>query len=215
MVRYLNSNNTSETTLVGYIEGATIGKDSPYDAIASTLPMGIYSFINDESFVIQGRNLPFDDNDQVSIGFNVPTAGTYRIAINTADGLFLGTQDIYLKDELLNTYHDLKTTPYSFTATAGIHDDRFKIVYKNTVLSNVTFNENEIQIAKNNNIIEIVSGNEIMDNVKVYDIRGRLLVEKSKINNNTISIDMVGIQDQVLIVNILTSEGIKVTKKIL
>lgn len=210
-----NAANTSEVTLVGYIEGATINKESSYDAIASTLTMGIYSFINGESFVIQGRGLPFDDNDQVAIGFNVPTAGTYSIGINTADGLFLGNQDIYLKDELLNVYHDLKTVPYSFTATTGIHDDRFKLVYKNTVLSNETFSTNEIQIAKNNNIIEIVSGNEIMDNVKVYDVRGRLIIEKSKINNNSISIDMVGIQDQVLIVNIVTAEGIKVTRKIL
>jgi hypothetical protein len=201
--------------LVGYVEGATIGKDSPYDAIASTLTMGIYSFINNESFVIQGRNLPFDDNDQVAIGFNVPSTGTYKIAINTADGLFLGTQDVYLKDELLNIYHDLKSAPYSFTATAGIHDTRFKLVYKNTVLSNVTFNENEIQIAKNRNFIEIVSGSEIMENVKVFDIRGRLLVEKTKINTNSVSIDTNNIQDQVLIINIVTSKGIKVTRKIL
>ena len=211
----VDANNIAETTLLGYVSGATVAKESAYDAIASTLTMGIYSLINNETFVIQGRNLPFDDNDQVAIGFNVPTAGTYHIAINTIDGLFLGTQDIYLKDELLNIYHDLKSAPYLFTATAGIHDTRFKLVYKNTVLSNVTFNENEIQIAKNRNIIEIVSGNEIMDNVKVYDVRGRLLAEKSKINANAISIDMNNIQDQVLIINIVTSEGIKVTRKIL
>ena len=210
-----DNNNATETILVGYIEGATIGKESSYDALASNLTMGIYSFINNETFVIQGRSLPFDDNDQVSIGFNVPTSGNYSIGINTADGLFLGTQDIYLKDELLNIYHDLKVNPYSFTATAGIHDTRFKLVFKNTVLNNETFNENEIQIVKNNNIIEIVSGNEIMDNVKVFDTRGRLIVEKTKINNNTISIDVNGIQDQVLIVNIVTSEGIKVTRKVL
>ena len=115
---------------MGYIEGATIGKESSYDALASNLTMGIYSFINNETFVIQGRSLPFDDNDQVSIGFNVPTSGNYSIGINTADGLFLGTQDIYLKDELLNIYHDLKSAPYTFTATAGVHNDRFKLVYK-------------------------------------------------------------------------------------
>ena len=143
-----NASNTSEVTLVGYIEGATMNKESSYDAIANTLTMGIYSFINGESFLIQGRSLPFDDNDQVNIGYNVPTAGTYSIGINTADGLFLGTQDIYLKDELLNIYHDLKTAPYSFTSATGIHDDRFKLVYKNTVLSNQTFNENEIQNCK-------------------------------------------------------------------
>lgn len=210
-----NANNITETTLVGYVEGATMNSDSTYDALTNPLDMGIYSIVNNESFIIQGRSLPFDDNDQVAIGFNVPTTGTYSIGINTADGLFLGTQNIYLKDELLNVYHNLKTTPYSFTATAGIHDTRFKLVYKNTVLSNVTFNENEFQIAKNKNIIEIVSGNEIMENVKVFDIRGRLIVEKSSINSNSISIDMMNVQDQVLIVNIVTTEGIKVTKKIL
>lgn len=211
----VDANNIAETTLLGYVSGATVAKESAYDAIASTLTMGIYSLINDETFVIQGRNLPFDDNDQVAIGFNVPTAGTYHIAINTIDGLFLGTQDIYLKDELLNIYHDLKSAPYLFTTAAGIHDTRFKLVYKNTVLSNVTFNENEIQITKNKNIVDIISGNETMKNVKIFDIRGRLIVEKTNINSNSISIDMNNIQDQVLIINIVTSEGIKVTRKIL
>ncbi|WP_339889543.1 glycine-rich domain-containing protein [uncultured Flavobacterium sp.] len=210
-----DANNLIDVALVGYIEGATMVDDNIYDAAAISLEMGIYSISNNQSYVIQGRSLPFDDNDQVAIGFNVPTAGTYTIGINLADGLFLGTQDIYLKDESLNIYHDLKTNPYSFTAAAGIHDTRFKLVYKNTILSNVTFNENEIQIVKNRNIIEIVSGNEIMDDVKVYDVRGRLLAEKSKINANAISIDINNIQDQVLIINIVTSEGIKVTRKIL
>ncbi|WP_339839362.1 GEVED domain-containing protein, partial [uncultured Flavobacterium sp.] len=209
-------NNTTETTLVGYVEGASMGSDSTYDALANPLDLGIYSFINNESFIIQGRSLPFDDNDQVAIGFNVPTAGTYKIAINTADGLFLGTQEIYLKDEELNIYHNLKTNPYSFNATAGAHENRFKLVYKTaSVLNNETFNQNDIQIAKNKNIVDIVSGNETMENVKIFDIRGRLIVEKSNINSNSISIDMNNVQDQVLIVKIVTTEGIKVTKKIL
>jgi hypothetical protein len=210
-----DSNNVTGVALIGYIEGATMNDDSAYDAFATTVDMGIYSFIDDQSYIIQGRSLPFDDNDQVQIGFNVPTAGNYTIGLNSADGIFLGTQDIYLKDEMLNIYHDLKSSPYSFTATAGVHNDRFKLVYKNTVLSNTNFNENEFQIAKNKNIIDIVSGNETMDNVKVFDVRGRLLIEKTKINNNSISIDMNSIQDQVLIINIVTTEGIKVTRKIL
>lgn len=211
-----DANNASERTLVGYVQGATMNLDSAYDAIANPLEMGIYSIINNDAYVIQGRSLPFDDNDQVAIGFNVSNAGTYKIAINTADGLFLGAQDIYLKDEELNIYHDLKSSPYSFTATAGSHNNRFKLVYKTaTVLNNDTFNQNEIQITKIKEIVNIVSGTETMDNVKIYDIRGRLIVEKSKINSNSISINLNNIQDQVLIVNIITTEGIKVTKKIL
>ena len=59
----LNANNVAERTLVGYIQGATMGNDSAYDALASTLTMGIYSMIDEEAFVIQGRSLPFDDTD--------------------------------------------------------------------------------------------------------------------------------------------------------
>ena len=48
------------------------------------------------------------------------------------DGLFVG-QNIYLEDKLLNVIYDLRTTPYSFTATEGIVENRFVIRYTNTV----------------------------------------------------------------------------------
>ncbi|WP_338376232.1 GEVED domain-containing protein [uncultured Flavobacterium sp.] len=216
----LNSSAGSSRILVGYIQGATNQKDRMFDAFTENKDdQNFYSIIdnaNNEIFKIQGKALPFNDDDIVPLGVKIVANGNHSIAISEVDGLFLQNQDIYLKDELLNIYHDLKSAPYTFTATAGVHNDRFKLVYKSaTVLSNQTFNENEIQIAKNNNIINIESGNETMDNVKVFDTRGRLIVDRTKINNNTISIDVNTVQDQVLILNITTTEGIKITRKIL
>ena len=216
----LNSSAGSSRILVGYIQGATNQKDRMFDAFTENKDeQNFYSIIdnaNNEMFKIQGKALPFNDDDIVPLGVKIIASGNHSIAISEVDGLFLQNQDIYLKDELLNIYHDLKSAPYTFTATAGVHNDRFKLVYKSaTVLSNQTFNENEIQIAKNNNIINIESGNETMDNVKVFDTRGRLIVDRTKINNNTISIDVNTVQDQVLILNITTTEGIKIIRKIL
>lgn len=211
----VDSNNNSNRAVIGYVSGATMAEDNLYDAFSPSSSMRLYSLINEKEFLIQGRALPFEDTDEVPLGFSVSTAGNYHIAINAIDGLFEGNQEIYLKDELLNVYHDLKSAPYSFTATVGNHNDRFKLVYKNTVLSTTTFTENEVQIAKNNGIIDIVSGNETMQNVKVFDIRGRLIVEKNNVDNNTLSLDVNSVADQVLIVNITTDENIKIVKKIL
>lgn len=213
----VDSSGISNRTVIGYVTGATMDNDNLYDAFSPLSSMRIYSLINSEEFLIQGRALPFDSNDQVPLGFNVSTAGTYHIAINAIDGLFEGNQEIYLKDELLNIYHDLKTAPYAFTTASGAHNDRFKIVYLNNVLSNSNshFNENEVQITKFDGVIDIVSGNQIMNNVKIYDIRGRLIIEKENVNNNILSIDTKNIENQVLIVNITTTENIKISKKVL
>lgn len=212
------SNNASNRAVIGYVTGATMDEDNLYDAFSPANSMRIYSLINEKEFLIQGRSLPFVNTDQVPLGFTVSEAGTYHIAINAVDGLFEGNQDIYIKDELLNTIHNLKLSPYQFTTTSGIHNDRFKIVYTpNDVLSTntSTINENEVQITKYNGVIEIVSGNQTIDNVKIYDIRGRLIVEKNNVDNNMLSLDVNNVEDQVLIVNVITTDNIKFSKKVL
>ena len=212
----VNANSIAETTLLGYVSGATLAKESAYDALASTLTMGIYSLIDNEKFVIQGRSLPFDDNDQVPIGFNVPIAGNYHIAINTIDGLFLGAQAIYLKDELLNVYHDLKIAPYQFTTAVGTFTNRFKIVYQNETLDIPEFNNNNVVVFRDNlKSIQISTGNYTMAKVKVHDISGRLLVELNEVDSNLLTIDSLkGIADQVLLVTITTTENKIITKKV-
>lgn len=212
----VNSNNNSVTTLVGYANGATNGKDSAFDAMEKASgSMGIYSMIESESFAIQGRSLPFDLNDEIPIAFNVGTAGACDIAILALDGLF-EQQAIYLKDELLNVFHDLKVAPYHFTSEAGFFANRFKIVYQNETFDIPEFNNNNIVVYKDKlKAIQISTGNYTMAKVKIHDISGRLLLEKDEVNSNLLSIEnLKGIADQVLLVTIITSENKIVTKKV-
>lgn len=212
----LVKDNNCERTLIGYVDGATNLEDHFYDArLRLTNRMLIYSLMNEKTYSIQGKSNPFDTNDIVPIGIKAIESGNYSIAINTVDGLFEGSQEIYLKDELLNITHNLKTAPYTFTTTNGVHNNRFKIVYQNTTLDEASYDIKTVNIYKENSNIHINSGNEIMNNVTVYDISGRIIVQESAINNNSISIDISNIQDQVLILNIVTSERITITKKIL
>jgi len=212
----VNSDNNSITTLVGYVNGATNDKDSKFDAMEKhSGSMGIYSTIESETFAIQGRSLPFDINDEIPIAFNTSNAGSYHIAILTLDGLF-EQQDVYLKDELLNVYHDLKITPYHFITDAGFFANRFKIVYQNETFDIPEFNNNNIVVYKDKlKAIQISTGNYTMAKVKIHDISGRLLLEKDEVNSNLLSIEnLKGIADQVLLVTIITSENKIVTKKV-
>lgn len=134
----------SITTMIGYVTGATNDKDSFFDASEKVSgSMGIYSAIGDETFAIQGRSLPFLVADEVPITVKTSASGTHHLAILAVDGLF-EEQVIYVKDALLNVIHNLKEAPYAFTATAGVHSNRFSIVYQDEALGLPDTIENQV-----------------------------------------------------------------------
>lgn len=211
----VDANNIAETTLVGYVSGATDAKESAYDAIASSLPMGIYSLIADETFVIQGRSTPFNTNDQVAIGFNTPTAGSYKIAINTIDGLFLdATQNIYIEDKTTGIIHNLKTSPYSFTAPAGTFNNRFVLRYTNETLKNEDFTTLDVKVYANENI-QVNAGNQTIKTVRVYDLLGRVLGNFTNVNTSTFNTTSIAKTQTALLVEVLLENGAAKTYKVI
>jgi hypothetical protein len=117
-------------TAFGYMTGATNGYDTGIDgAYMNTGQTELYSLIDANKYVIQGRALAFDPADMINLGFKATTAGSYTIAIDHVDGLFTGSQDIFVKDNLTGTQHNLKTGAYTFTSNAGTFDARFVILF--------------------------------------------------------------------------------------
>ena len=211
----IDANNIAETTLLGYVTSATDAKESAFDAIASSLPMGIYSLIENENFIIQGRSLPFQTNDQVAIGFNVHAAGNYKIAINTVDGLFLETnQDIYLEDKTTNIIHNLKTSPYSFATTAGTFHDRFVLRYTNETLGQEDFTTIDVKVYATESIT-VMAGNQIIKSVKVYDLLGRVLGNFTNVNNSTFSSTAIAKTQSALLVEVQLTNGASKTYKVI
>jgi hypothetical protein len=172
----VNTNAVAATTLVGYISGATYAEDRIFDASHKpTTELGIYSWINDKTFIINGRPTPFDDTDYVPLGVTLPTNGTYTIAINEVDGLFLNeSQNIYLEDTYTNTIHNLRQTPYSFVGTIGNYENRFILRYRDTALSTATHTETNCFAAISNHMITIQASVNI-EKVTLYDVDGKLL----------------------------------------
>ena len=217
---WLNLNGNSEAynqILVGYKEGATSGIDNTIDGktLDSSNNTYLYSIINDDEFVIQGKGLPFNNDDIVVLGLKAEVSGSYSIGIEGFDGLF-DNQDIYLKDKYTNIIHDIKQSSYSFTTQAGTFNDRFEVVYKNITLdSNVFIDDDQVIIFSQNNLITINSEKEVIKSISIFDVLGRILIDNENVNQNSLFINTMQSTNQALFVKITLSNGQIVNKKII
>jgi len=201
--------------VVGYFTNATQGADDYDSKLFNDGSITLSTKIGTDDYVIQSRPAPFDASDIVPLSFKVTTAGTYTFTIDHVDGLFTaGAQEVYIKDNLDGSYHNITATPYSFASASGTFSNRFELVYQNLLSSNQSsFTPNSIVVYHQQNEVVINTGSATMSSVKVYDIRGRLLVEKKDINTTETRIN-VGTTNQVLLVQVTTTEGLKATKKV-
>lgn len=201
---------------LGYKEGATNDLDVIYDGeYINDSPLALTSSLPGKELSVQHRAAPFVETDIVPLTFKADVTGTYSIEFNGTDGV-LDTQDIYLEDLLLGQAVAIKTNPYTFASEAGTFSNRFRIVYVNNALGTEEpiFNANQVIIYKNEiNDFVINSGNVIMANVKVFDVRGRLLQEHKNVNSSQMIIYRVE-ANQVLLVQITSLAGLVVTKKV-
>ena len=211
----VNPNGQSDRTLFGYIENATMGQDSYFDCITQNYGgTQLYSEVGDTKFSIQGRSLPFNVNDEVPIGINIPVQGNYTIAIAGIDGLF-NSQNIYLRDNLLNITHDLKASPYSFSSNTGAINDRFKVIYiMNALGTSNTIFENNVKVIINKEVV-VSSSNLLMQSIIVYNILGQKLATYSNINSNDLILSSLNKNNATLLLKIKLQTGETVIKKII
>ena len=222
-----NDTGSSIRTLVGYDKEATTEKDRMYDAkINVDSNLNIYSLIDTEPQIIQGRPMPFDKEDKVSLGLvipakstnSAPSASTYSIGIAFVDGIFnKENQDIFLEDKLLNSIHDLRKEPYVFTSNAGRFDDRFVLRYAKTSLGINAFNnsKNNVIVATSDAQIKVKSNKENITSITVYDVLGREIYNKDNINFRELNIEEIKPSQQALIIKVVLENGQIVSKKII
>ena len=216
---WLNLNTPTEficQTLVAYMPEATASVDNAIDGkYINDAPVSLTSLINSEEYTIQGRALPFSTTDSVLLGFKTNIAGNYTISIDHVDGFFSTGQVIFLKDNLLNTVNDLSAGSYSFASAVGTFNSRFEIVYQRVLgVNNPEFTSNNVVVFNDKGDIRINSGSAVMEQVRIYDLQGRLLVDKKQINTTETKITTTA-TNQVLLIEITALNGHKVTKKII
>ena len=218
---WLNLTNTQgafKQTLVGYITDATNEYDLSFDgeSFDANEFVDFYSVNQDKNLVIQGRALPFDETDEVQLGFRTTIDGTFTINIDQVDGL-LTDQTVFIEDKLTNTVFDLKSGNYIFNTTSGTFNDRFVLKYSNKTLGTDTFDslQKTVLVSNKNKQIKINSFSETIDKVLIYDVLGRQIFQKTNVNNNELSIANLVSTHQTLVVKTLLQNGKFFTSKII
>lgn len=210
-----NSEGAFSQAVVSYKDYASNGVDRYDGKNVGTSQVSLTSIVEGQEYGIQGK-ATFVDTDVVPMHLKVETTGTYSIAIDRSRGVFATGQTIYLKDNLLSSLHNLSQGAYSFTSEAGSFATRFEVVYRDSALGVDTpvLTEKQVVVYKNQvNDFVITTGNFEMGTVKVFDVRGRLLVEKQNINATQTTLT-AGLSNEVLLVQIATTDGTVVTKKV-
>jgi hypothetical protein len=201
---------------LSYRDNAALGVDVNDGLNIGDGQISFGSWLDNRNFIIQSRPLPFDLADAVPLTFRVNIDGNYTIAIDHVNGFFSnGAQPIYVRDNVLNTVTNLTAGNYTFASTASTFNSRFDIVYQ-PLLNNPTtaFNENSVVVYKNNGDIVVNTGNVLMKAVQIYDMRGRLLLDKTNINAAEVRLN-IGAANQVVLVKTTLDEGQVVTKKVI
>lgn len=216
----VNPQKTAVTQVIAYVENATNGEDFYFDAKTGyKKALNFYSLINDMVYDIQARKLPFDKNDSVPLGVQLPTDGVYAIAINQADGIFSDKkQKIYIEDKLNGSLHDLTQSPYEFVAVKGISNDRFSLRFKDkNEVQEITseVQSNDLLVTTSDDQIKIESKGSKVANYEVYNVLGQSLAIKNAVHANKIAETSIQKSNQALLLKIQLENGQIFLRKII
>ncbi|MBX9807552.1 MAG: HYR domain-containing protein [Flavobacteriaceae bacterium] len=217
-----NPQGAFKQTLVGYVTDATNDYEGRFDGESydGNDFLDFYSILQDKNLTIQGRALPFDENDEIPLGYRVAVDGTFSVAIGQTDGL-LSNQPVFIEDKLTNTIFDLKSGKHTFNTAAGTFDDRFVLRYTDKTLS---AEEPEVAdgiiVLYSNNYKTLIIRNSIMDatvnSVTLYNMVGQKIAywDVKGREQTSIQIPIKNLPAEIYIVKVKTTKG-ESSKKII
>ncbi|WP_291131846.1 choice-of-anchor D domain-containing protein [Flavobacterium sp. UBA7682] len=219
---YTSANNYHREILLGFMnENATAGFDNGYDALSiETLTNDMYFTNGDKKLNIQGDGF-FNANNIYPLGVKNATEGIVKFGINKKES-FEESQDIFIYDNVTETYHDIKSQTFEINLAAGTFEDRFSLRFFNP--SALGTNENELQHgvgvnhSQTDNMINI--NNELQEvsikSVALFNLLGQQVVtwKIDSQNQTEMHLPVSGVSTGGYIVKIITDKG-DITKKIL
>ncbi|WP_312422674.1 T9SS type A sorting domain-containing protein [Epilithonimonas sp.] len=206
-------NTLVNTILVGYITGASNDFETDFDGeLFEVGSDSFYSLLGAKKLAIQGKADVFSADDVVSIGNVYSTDGSYSIKLHDAEGLFDGSQKIYLRDKLLNKYIDMTfEQSYQFTAVKGTDNTRFEIVYKDqSVLGADSAVKSDFIVYKDGNE-QVVKSDKKLGRIELFDASGKL-IRSYVATSNEFRIDTSTLMNALYIIKVNNSGEIR-TKK--
>ncbi|MEC4047917.1 hypothetical protein OX284_000620 [Flavobacterium sp. SUN046] len=210
------SDNNFSQVLIAHLPNATTAYDNGYDGIYINDCQTVLSAIVENRELVIDALPAFDPQAIVPLQFRTDVADTYTIQLSKTDGVFTDSQDVFLRDNTTGTIQDLKAGSYTFTADPGTYANRFDIIYANPLSVNQqTLTNQDVVVYKKDALLTAKSDTITIDSVKIFDINGRLLIEKNKINNNQVTFDLSSLPNEVIMMQITADNGAQITKKVI
>jgi hypothetical protein len=200
--------------LLGYVENATNDFDALFDGktLAVGNPVSLFTTVGTDDLSIQGRALPFNSSDIIPVGYSTTVNGQLTVNLENYDGLF-SNQEVYLLDNYLGIYHDIKSGVYNFTTTNGTFRDRFELRFTNTTLNtNTPSFDSSVILVTNDKKLSIFSGTYTITKVEIFDLLGKKLYYDDKLNTNNHHVELP-IATQAIIVKITSDDTVTTVKK--
>ncbi len=220
-----SDNGVYNQILVAYAPGASNG----YDGMAFDTPKNLatgnsallYSLIEEDTkkYAIQGKDVNAIGQDEViKIGFkttiDVPTI--YTLSIPAFEGSYITDNPIIVRDNLLNTSHNLKEDNYHFSSEVGEFNDRFEIIFNSEALANdeidITNNSLTLIEHKNGDVEFNLDSIHQIRNIKIFDLQGRLLYN-FQVSTNSVRTELLGLSQMPYIAQITLDNHQTLTKK--
>jgi hypothetical protein len=199
--------------LVGADPNTSNQFDLAYDAIMfDTNENDIYWELNDSQLVIQG--IPnFNDDQIIPIGINIANEGIVTLKIDALENI-PNSLEIYLFDNLTNTYYDIIKNEFKIDLAVGNYNKRFSIQFANKIFNTdqTKLEEGIIAYYTNNNQMLTIKNN-FMDasitNVILFNIAGQNIThwDIEAVKQNHIQIPIKNWPSGVYIAKIKTSKG--------
>jgi len=177
------------------------------------------SILNGEQYVIQAFS-PITDDKVIDLNLNTSGNFTYSLKAveltNIAEG-----QEIYLRDNLNNTYFDLTSEEaYNFTSEAGLFTDRFDIVFEAAeTLSSEEFNTDSTLIYVNQleDKLYVKALTNQAKQLSMTNMLGQVVKSYNSVNNQTLEngIDISNLNSGVYVVSVQTENNLSIDKKVI
>ena len=213
-----NSEGAFKQILIGYATGATNDFDSSFDgkSFDGNQYLDFYSINQDKNLVIQGRALPFEETDEIKLGFSSTLEGVFKIKIDQTDGILVN-KNVFIEDKLNNNVVNITNEGYTFTTMGGTFKDRFVLRFTDkTLTSNEFAIDNEyVFVSSKNKLLQIKSTKESINEVTIYNIAGSKIYQKKNINTADLSVFNLLNGHQVVVVKIVLQDGYSVTKRVI
>ncbi|WP_250434540.1 LamG-like jellyroll fold domain-containing protein [Hanstruepera flava] len=215
-----NSVNTIHRQLLVTVDDrASENYDWGFDAKLNELQIDdMYWMINNDKYVVQGID-NISDHTILPIGIHTDDDGINKITIDILENV-PSDLNIYAHDKVLNVYQDLRERDYEIFLEAGEYLDRFEITFTTQSLGVDEFEASDaLQVYfVNSNTSIVIQNPKLVDlkSAEMFNMLGQSITRFNEIETkNHVELKTNSLSTGTYIINLKTTEGATITKKVL